>query len=154
MSRMDSEKIGFIDLEVHQTKDIIDQHVNGSLTVIWKNRDKILKEPKMIYITNINPGEIKGPHLHKKRTSYFICIKGKVVFIIQNTNGSYQEIISSEEKPILVKVPNTISSAHVNLSNTPSSVLTLADVVWTSGDNEMENVTFDDYDWKKWKNNF
>ena len=151
---MDSEKIGFIDLEVHQTKDIKDQHVNGSLTVIWKNQDKILKEPKMIYITNINPGEIKGHHLHKKRTSYFVCIKGKVVFIIQDKNGSYQEIISSEEKPVLVQVPNMFSSAHVNLSNTPSLVLALADVAWKSGDDEMENVIFDNYDWKKWKNNF
>lgn len=152
---MDSEKIDFIDLEVHQTKDIKDQHVNGSLTVIWRNWDKILKnEPKMIYVTSINPGEIKGPHLHKKRTSYFVCIKGKVVFIIQDKNGSYQEIISSEEKPVLVQVPNMFSSAHVNLSNTPSLVLTLADVAWKSGDDEMENVIFDNYDWKKWKNNF
>jgi len=155
MSRMDSKKIGFIDLEVHQTKDVKDQHVNGSLTVIWRNWDKILKkEPKMIYITTINPGEIKGPHLHKKRTSYFVCIKGKVVFIIQDKNGSYQEIISSEEKPVLVQVPNMFLSAHVNLSNTPSLVLTLADVAWKPDDDEMENVTFDDYDWKKWKNNF
>ena len=152
---MDSEKIDFIDLEVHQTKDIKDQHVNGSLTVIWRNWDKILKnEPKMIYVTSINPGEIKGPHLHKKRTSYFVCIKGKIVFIIQDKNGSYQEIISSEEKPVLVQVPNMFSSAHVNLSNTTSSVLTLADVAWKSGDDEMENVIFDNYDWKKWKNNF
>lgn len=152
---MDSKKIDFIDLEVHQTKDIKDQHVNGSLTVIWRNWDKILKnEPKMIYVTSINPGEIKGPHLHKKRTSYFVCIKGKVVFIIQDKNGSYQEIISSEEKPVLVQVPNMFSSAHVNLSNTPSLVLTLADVAWKSGDDEMENVIFDNYDWKKWKNNF
>ena len=152
---MDSEKIDFIDLEVHQTKDIKDQHVNGSLTVIWRNWDKILKnEPKMIYVTSINPGEIKGPHLHKKRTSYFVCIKGKIVFIIQDKNGSYQEIISSEEKPVLVQVPNMFSSAHVNLSNTPSLVLTLADVAWKSGDDEMENVIFDNYDWKKWKNNF
>jgi len=26
----------------------------------------------------------------------------------------------------------------------------LADVAWKPNDNEMENNTFDDYDWKKW----
>lgn len=152
---MDSGKVDSIPLEVHQTKDIVDQHVNGSLTVIWRNWDKILKtDPKMIYVTSVNPEEIKGPHLHKKRTSYFVCIKGKVVFITKGKDGLYQEIISSEENPVLVQVPSTFPSAHVNLINTPSLVLTLADVAWEPNDNEMENVTFDDYDWDKWKNNF
>ena len=32
--------------------------------------DEIIKNsPKMIYINTVNPGEIKGPHLHKNRTS-------------------------------------------------------------------------------------
>jgi len=29
--------------------------------------------------------------------------------------------------------------------------LTLADVSWKPNDNEMKNITFNDYDWKKWK---
>ena len=49
-----------IDLEKHQTKDINDSHVNGELTVIWRDWDKIIKnEPKMIYVSSVNPGEIK-----------------------------------------------------------------------------------------------
>jgi dTDP-4-dehydrorhamnose 3,5-epimerase len=27
----------------------------------------------------------------------------------------------------------------------------LADIAWRPNDNEMENLTFDDYDWQKWK---
>jgi dTDP-4-dehydrorhamnose 3,5-epimerase len=34
-----------------------------------------------------------------------------------------------------------------------SRILALADVAWKPNDNEMDNVTFDDYDWKKWKLN-
>jgi len=26
----------------------------------------------------------------------------------------------------------------------------LADIAWRSNDNEMKNLTFDDYDWEKW----
>jgi len=29
--------------------------------------------------------------------------------------------------------------------------LAIADLAWRPDDNEMENISFDDYDWKKWK---
>ena len=44
------------------------------LTVIWRDWDQIIHNPKMIYVNSVNPGEIKGPHIHKNRTSYFYCI--------------------------------------------------------------------------------
>ena len=145
------EDIAHVKLEKHDTKDINDQHVNGSLTVIWRDWDKIIEpEPKMVYISSVNPGEIKGPHMHLKRDSYFVCIHGKVVFIIKKVTGEYEEIISSEENPILVHVPKNISSAHINLDNKISKVLALADIAWKPNDNEMKNVLFEDYDWKKW----
>ena len=107
----------------------------------------------MVYISHVNPHEIKGPHLHTKRDSYFICIRGKVVFIAKDHLGNFHEIESSEEKPVLVQIPKNIASAHINLSNEISTVLTLADPAWQPNDDEMKDVAFDDYDWKKWKNN-
>ena len=105
----------------------------------------------MIYVSSVNPGEIKGPHTHTKRNSYFVCIHGKVLFVIQNKDGTYTEIESSHEKPVLVHVPNNIASAHINLSNDVSCVLALADLAWRPNDNEIRNTVFEDYDWKKWK---
>lgn len=145
------EKLFHTPLEVHPTKDTHDDHVNGTLTVIWRDWDKILKNhPKMVYVSSINPGEVKGPHIHKKRNSYFTCIHGKVVFIIKLPNGDFEEIISSEDKPVLVSVPKNFPSAHINLSKTMSRVLTLADLAWKPNDSEMENIEFENYDWKKW----
>jgi dTDP-4-dehydrorhamnose 3,5-epimerase len=148
---MGNNVIKAIKLEMHQTKDVKDHHVNGSLTVIWRDWDKILaNEPKMVYVSSVNPGEIKGPHLHTKRDSYFVCIKGKVVFIVKDLEGKFHEIESSEEDPVLVQIPKNHPSAHINLSNQISSVLALASIAWKPNDNEMINVSFDDYDWKKW----
>ena len=65
-----------INLETHQTKDIQDEHVNGELTVVWRDWDKIINNPEMVYLNLVNPGEIKGPHIHKNRTSYFFCLSG------------------------------------------------------------------------------
>ena len=139
-------------LEKHETKDINDQHVNGSLIVIWRDWDKIIEpEPKMVYISAVNSGEIKGPHVHLKRNSYFVCIHGKVVFILKRENGEYEEIISSEEDPVLVHVPKNIASAHINLDNKTSKVLALADLAWKPNDNEMQNVEFENYNWNQWK---
>jgi len=149
---MNKEISNQLDLEVHDTKDIKDNSINGSLTVIWRDWDKKINDPKMIYITSVAPGKIKGPHLHKRRDSYFVCIKGKIAFVIKNSDGKYEEIITSAEKPVLVHVPKNTASGHINLSNKESSVLTLADIAWKPNDNEMKNVSFDDYDWKKWKN--
>ena len=149
---MNSSEISAIPLDTFPTRDVTDKHENGKLTVIWRDWDKILKfEPKMVYVSTVNIGEVKGPHLHTKRDSYFVCIKGKVVFIVKDEIGKYHEIESSENKPVLVQIPKNIASAHINLHNDSSTILTLANPSWRPDDNEMENVTFDDYDWNKWK---
>lgn len=148
---MHDDIVRSIKLEKHDTKDVRDNHINGSLTVIWRDWDQILNtEPKMVYVSSVNAGEMKGPHLHTKRNSYFVCIHGKVVFIIRNQDGSYAEIESGEDNPVLVVVPKNIASAHVNVTNKASRVLVLADVAWRPNDNEMQNVVFEDYDWNKW----
>ena len=148
---MHEEDVKIIDLEKHETKNIHDQHVNGSLTVVWRDWDGLIKNPpKMVYVSSVNPGEIKGPHIHTKRNSYFVCIHGKVLFVIKNKQGEYVEKISTADKPLLIIVPKNMASAHLNLSKGISKVLTLADVAWKPNDNEMKNDDFVDYDWNKW----
>ncbi|MGI0073223.1 MAG: WxcM-like domain-containing protein [Nitrosotalea sp.] len=152
---MENNAIKSFKLEVHPTSDIKDKHVNGSLTVIWRDWDGLLEfTPKMIYVSSVNPGEIKGPHLHTKRDSYFVCIRGKVVFVVKDLSGKYHEIESSEEEPIMVYIPKNYPSAHINITNTVSTILALASVAWRPNDNEMQNVSFDDYNWSKWKKSF
>ena len=141
-----------IELEKHATKDTHDSHTNGALTVIWRDCDNIIKKtPKMVYLSSVNPGEIKGPHLHKNRTSYFSCIHGKVVFIIQDENRNFEEIEVDSENPVLICVPNGIASAHVNVGEEQAKILVLADIAWRPNDNEMVNVEFSDYNFNKWK---
>ena len=148
---MHEEDVKIIDLEKHETKNIHDQHVNGSLTVVWRDWDGLIKNsPKMVYVSSVNPGEIKGPHIHTKRNSYFVCIHGKVLFVIKNKQGEYVEKISTADKPLLIIVPKNMASAHLNLSKGISKVLALADVAWKPNDNEMKNDDFVDYDWNKW----
>ena len=149
---MEGKDFSVWDLEKHQTKDITDSHINGDLTVIWRDWDNIIKDQlKMIYVTSVNPGEIKGPHLHTKRNSYFVCIHGEVLFVIQKKSGEYEEIRVNADRPVLISIPKNIPSAHININDDVSRVLALADLSWKPNDDEMKNVTFDNYDWNKWK---
>ena len=149
---MDEKNFFVWDLEKHQTKDTTDSHINGELTIIWRDWDNIITNPpKMIYVNYINPGEIKGPHLHKNRTTYFSCIHGTIVLVIQDDDGKFHEVKADSEKPTLISVRNGIAAAIVNPTDDISKVLVLADIAWKPNDNEMENIDFENYDWNKWK---
>jgi len=146
---MEKEDFSVFQLENHETKDVLDAHINGELTVIWRNWDEIIKNPEMIYLNSVNPGEIKGPHMHKNRTSYFFCIHGEMIIVVQDKNGKYHEIQTNSNEPKLVCVSNGIAAAIMNPSKNISKILVMADIAWRPNDNEMINVKFEDYDFKK-----
>lgn len=149
---MNDDSNNIIKLEKYDTKNIVDKHINGSLTLVWRDYDDIIKlNPKMVYVTSVFANEIKGPHIHTKRESYFTCIHGKVVFVLKDNDGKYREIVTSAEEPVLVYVPKNIASAHMNLAKETSRILTLTNIAWRPNDNEMKDIEFDDYDWSKWK---
>ena len=149
---MDDKNFFVLDLEKHQTIDTTDSHINGELTIIWRDWDNIITSPpKMIYVNYINPGEIKGPHLHKNRTTYFSCIHGSIVLIIQDNDGRFHEVKADSERPTLISVRNGVAAAIVNPTDDISKVLVLADIAWKPNDNEMKNIDFENYDWNKWK---
>lgn len=148
---MDKQNFSVLDLENHETKDISDSHINGELAIIWRNWDNVIKNPEMVYVNTVFPGEIKGPHLHKNRTSYFYCIEGEMVIIVQDKDKKYHEIRVSSEEPKIVEVLNGVAAAIVNPSNKVLKILVLADISWKPNDNEMHNVKFEDYNFNKWK---
>lgn len=155
MVLLNNESFSVIKLDKYDTKNIVDKHINGSLTVVWRDWDNIIENhPKMVYVTSVLPGEIKGPHIHTRRSSYFTCIHGKIVFVIRDDCNKYHEIITNSDEPVLIHISKNVASAHMNLANEVSRVLTLADIAWRPNDNEMIDVNFNDYEWKKWKNSF
>ena len=148
---MENKNFSVWNLENHQTKDITDSHINGELTVIWRDWDNLIKNhPKMVYVNSVNPGEIKGPHIHKNRTTSFSCIHGNIVLVIQDNDGKFHEIKADSEKPVLITVPKGIAAAIVNPTTKIAKVLVLADIAWRPNDNEVKNISFDDYDWEKY----
>ena len=105
----------------------------------------------MVYLNTVNSHEIKGPHLHKNRTTHFCCIEGNLVLIIKDEE-KFHEIKIDAKNPSLVTVKNGIPAAILNPTSNVSRVLVLADIAWKPNDNEMMNVDFENYDFQKWNN--
>ena len=72
-------------------------------------------------------------------------------FSLFKKNRVNQEVRVKAETPVLVFIPKNVPTAHINISDSISRVLALADVSWKPNDNEMKNISFNDYDWNKWK---
>ncbi len=69
---MDSDSFKIFNLECHETKDTDDNHVNGELTVIWRDWDNHeLTLPKMVYITSVEPNE-KRDHIFIRKEIVFL----------------------------------------------------------------------------------
>ena len=139
------------ELERHITKDINDSHVNGELTVVWRDWDEKFNKPEMVYVNKINSKEVKGPHIHQNRTSFFYCVQGEIIVIVKDNEGKYHEIRGNSNQPQLIEVSNGTAAAILNPAEDTATVLVLADISWKPDDNEMKNVTFDNYNWDKWK---
>jgi hypothetical protein len=75
-----------------------------------------------------------------------------MVVVIRDKDGNYHEIETNSTESKLVSVSNGIAAAIINPSQSISKILVLADISWKPNDNEMENVSFSDYDWQKWFN--
>ena len=74
---MDTNSYKIFNLEKHETKDTNDNHVNGELTVIWRDWDNLIKNhPKMVYVNSVNPGEIKETlTLYLLKSRYKLSLK-------------------------------------------------------------------------------
>ena len=71
--------------------------------------------------------------------------------IIQDNDGKFHEVKSDSDKPVLIAVSKGTAAAIINPTTKVAQVLVLADIAWKPNDNEMQNTSFKDYDWDKWK---
>jgi len=120
---------------------------NGFLIPIFNVFDGfITKEnyPKQVYITVCDVGEIKGPHLHKKRWGYFTCIQGNAR-IIAKTDEGYEEYFTGENYEFTtIEVPAGIPSAIQNIGDIPAYILNMPSPSWHIDDKDEYDVKFDE----------
>jgi hypothetical protein len=121
---------------------------NGYLIPIYNLNEEFFvggAEPKQVYLTVINSGKKKGPHLHFIRTGFFTCIKGNVKIVLK-LEGGYKEFFSGESYDFLsVEVPIGVPAMLVNQGKEDAFILNMPNPAWTPTMNDEHDADFSDY---------
>ncbi len=135
-----------------ETKDS-SGNINGYLIPIYNIHEGFHeqnKEPQQVYLTVVNKGTIKGPHLHHIRTGFFTCIKGNVK-IVTKEDGNYREYFSGEDHNYLSVIINSGTPAVIqNIGNEDAFVLNMPSPAWTPTMNDEFTADFKDYNFNKY----
>ena len=133
------------------TRDIQSKEPNGILVSLWKDWEKIFRDdPKQVYLNICAPKSVKGPHLHLKRFDHFVCIRGKIRFIVK-WDKEYEEVEADADKdPCLkiVEVPPAIPCAIQNIGEGDAWFLNLPNPAWHPDDPDDHPVEFENYHWR------
>ena len=125
---------------------------NGFLIPIYNIKDKFFRdgiEPKQAYLTVVNEGSIKGPHLHKIRRGFFTCIKGNIRVILK-IDGKYEIYYSGEKFDYLsVEIPTNIPAAIQNISDCKAYIINMPSPAWDKDMNDELTDDFSDFDFSK-----
>ncbi|MDO8527449.1 MAG: WxcM-like domain-containing protein [Deltaproteobacteria bacterium] len=124
---------------------------NGFVISLWKNWEKYFKaEPKQIYMNICTPKSVKGPHLHMNRWDYFVCIQGKIRFIVKWGN-EYEEVeVDADKDPCfkIVEVPPAIPCAIQNVGESDAWFINMPNPAWHPEDQDDHPISFDHYVWR------
>ncbi len=145
-----------MEIKVKTNKKIITKNQNGFnngfLVPIYNINEGFFEkgnEPKQVYLTVVEPKEVKGPHLHYKRSGCFTCIKGNARFILK-INNSYKIYFSGEDyefKSLIV--PKGIPAALQNIGNVDAYILNMPSPEWRPDMNDEHTSDFSDFNFDK-----
>ncbi len=110
----------------------------GWLLPVFNVHDGVIapeQHPQQVYLTVLQPGTTKGPHLHMRRWGLLTCIRGDVRIIIRDEEGSYRAYFSGESYMFTsVQVPSGCAAAIYNLGTGEAYVLNMPSPAWSKDD--------------------
>ncbi|MDP3115396.1 MAG: WxcM-like domain-containing protein [Candidatus Cloacimonadaceae bacterium] len=128
------------------TKNRHDQ-INGYLVPIIDIGDEFISPeqfPRQVYLTVVDPGEIKGPHFHKERYAMYTCIKGNIKIVLK-LEDKYEVLFSGEDHDYATLwIPAGIPTAVINMDmDNPSFILNTPNPSFLETPFDDHNVEFD-----------
>ena len=130
---------------IHQTYDT-SGHPNGSVWPIWSALERPDLRPDQVYMTTVNAGTRKGPHLHQVRSGLFVCVRGIAVLRLRLESGEYRdEQIEPGTDPVEVQ-PGTACAIYAPRDQ--ATLLNMPNPAWSAAypdEHYVEN--WQDPDW-------
>ena len=133
------------DVIVKPLKKLVDER--GWLTEIWRT-DQVSEKvrPVMTYISQTEPGVVRGPHEHVAQTDYFAFLgPGNFKLCLWDnrehsaTYDTYQEQVVGQDAPTVVVIPEGVVHAYKNVSHIPGIVINCPNQLY-AGENYAEPV--------------
>lgn len=93
----------------------------GTVMHMLRRDDKVFKEFGEIYFSVVNPGFVKGWHLHKRMTLNYAVVSGRIRLGLfddrkdSSTAGTHQEILLGGDNYALVTIPPGIWNGFESL---------------------------------------
>jgi dTDP-4-dehydrorhamnose 3,5-epimerase len=113
-------------------RQILDER--GKIMHMLKKNDPVFRDFGEIYFSWINPGVIKGWHIHKKMTLNYAVPYGQIKLVLYDdrttstTYGEVQEIFLGPENYNLVTIPPMVWNGFKGIGNTQSMVANCSDI--------------------------
>lgn len=105
----------------------------GWLIEVLRGDRTYLNPRGQIYVTTANPGHFKGNHYHKRKTEWFLAIKGRGELRLEDiATQQTRKIEVDADTPILVKVPPLIAHTWFNTGAGPLYILAFIDEAFDS----------------------
>ena len=111
-------------------RQIMDER--GKVMHMLRRDDAEFQEFGEIYFSTVNPGAIKGWHIHTKMTLNYYCVHGQVKLVLYDdregspTHGELQELFLGDANSWLVRIPPNIWNGVKGIAQTPSVVANCA----------------------------
>ena len=138
---------------IHPLRQIPDER--GKIMHMLRRDDKHFEAFGEIYFSVVNPGAIKGWHIHREMTLNYAVPHGMIKFVLYDdrkespTYGELQEVFIGQSNYCLVKVPPMVWNGFKGIGTEPAIVANCATL--PHDPNEIDRLDpFDNhipYDW-------
>ncbi|MDP8253853.1 MAG: dTDP-4-dehydrorhamnose 3,5-epimerase family protein [Candidatus Kaelpia aquatica] len=131
----------------------------GRLIEILRSDDDIFDKFGQAYLSTINPGVIKGWHLHYNQADNICCVQGSVKLVLKDnregsrTYGAIEDFILSGVNSSLIRIPPGVYHGLQCLGSREAYIFNLTDSLYQKEDPDEEIVDLDDieYSWEALK---
>ena len=140
---------------ITRLKEIKDDR--GSVMHMIRSDSSVFKTFGEIYFSTVLENKIKAWHMHKEMTLNYVCIEGKIRFVLYDdrknskTKGEIQELILSPKDYFLVTVPPLIWNGFENIGD-KKSILANCSSIPHRDDEIIRKQSFDSSIPYKWSN--
>ena len=119
-------------VEVIPLKQIPDER--GKIMHMMRNDSPYFDKFGEIYFSTVNPGVIKGWHIHKKMTLNYAVVFGMIKLVLYDdrkgskTKGEVMEIFMGPDNYCLVKIPPMVWNGFKGVGQKPAIVANCSDI--------------------------